>query len=406
MLVSPRVEALDVLLIGGGVAAARCARTLRRRGFAGSILLVGDEQDPPYNRPPLSKEALRGEVADELLAVEPAAWYERRRVGLLVGTRVVALDPVARIATLDDGLTSPWPVRFEQCLLASGAEARRLPIPGAERALSLRSLADVRAIRKRARPGLRAAVVGGGFIGTEVAASLADREMSVTLLETAPALWGGALGEVLSAWAVRTLERAGVTVRLRTQVSSLEPGGALVGGGEVDELVAADLLIAGVGVAPRVGLAEGAGLLVDDGVLVDDRQATSAAGIFAAGDVARPRAGERVEHWHAARETAERAALAMLGEPMPRRRAGWIYSDFAGQHLDVVGSLASDPGGSGSEPAVLGDPGSDRFVVAWSGRSGQLVQLAAVGGALAPEEARRLVEGGATLADLPRQPAD
>lgn len=324
----PPERRVDVLLIGGGVASVRCARMLRRRKFAGSILLVGDEPIAPYNRPPLSKELLRGEVAFELVAAEAESWYVRQRVDLLTDATVVSLDPDARLTSLADGST----VRFGQCLLATGASPRRPPIPGAAYAYLLRTLADAEAIRRHAQAGGRAVVVGGGFIGVEVAASLAAVGMRVTVLEMAPALWGGVLGPQLSDWAVDVLAASGVEVRTDVRATALESDAALLGG----ERLPADLLVAGVGVTPRAELASAAGLSVKDGVLTDERYRTSASWIFAAGDVARV-AGRRVEHWHAAREGGEAVALAMLDEPASASRAPWVFSEFGGASLDVVG---------------------------------------------------------------------
>ena len=219
----------DVLLVGGGVAAARCARTLRRGGFAGSIVLVGDEPLPPYNRPPLSKELLRGEVSEELILAEPESWYERRRVELLLGVPAAALDADARSVELADGTR----LAYGSCLLATGAEPRRPPVE----ARVLRTVADAHAIRDAAHPGGRVVVIGGGFIGVEVGASLAARGASVTLLERSPALWGGAFGPAVSDWAVGRLEAAGVDVRLGTPAGPENLGGA-------------DLVVGGVGVEP------------------------------------------------------------------------------------------------------------------------------------------------------------
>jgi NADPH-dependent 2,4-dienoyl-CoA reductase/sulfur reductase-like enzyme len=396
---------VDVLLVGGGVAAARCARTLRRRGFTGSILLVGDEPRAPYNRPPLSKELLRGEVPDALVAVEPDAWYTRRGVELATGTAVTALDPRRRIAELHPAVGRETTVRFEHCLIATGAEPARPPVPGARLAHLLRTLPDAQAIRRRAVPGAPAAVIGGGFIGVEVAASLAERGLRVTLLERERELWGGGLGRTLSAWGEGVLAGRGVAVRLGARVSRIEPDEVTLSiagtGGERGERIRADLVVAGVGVRPREALATASGLETGDGILVDERQATSAGGVFAAGDVARPRGGVRVEHWHAARETGERAALAMLGEVPPARRAPWIYSDFGGAHLDVVG-LVGPGAGAGAQERVLGDPSSGRFAVAWSGPSATLAGVAIAGGALAPEDARRLVEAAAPVEEAER----
>lgn len=370
-------RSVDVLLVGGGVASARCARTLRRRGFDGSILLVGDEAHVPYNRPPLSKELLRGEAPVDLIDAEPVTWYERHAVGLAIGVPAVALDPEARSVDLADGSR----VRFDRCLLATGAAPHRPPIPGAEHALLLRTVGDSLAIRERARPGERAVVIGGGFIGVEVAASLAVRGMTVTVLELSQALWSASLGNEVSTWAVEALAGVGVAVRLSTAASGLEADAVWVG----EERLAADLLVAGVGVSPRINLAESAGLAVDDGIVCDASQATSVAGIFVAGDVARAD-GVRVEHWHAAREGGERAALAILGAPLPTRRAPWIFSEFAGQQLDVVGLAPS-----WDEMKLIGDRGAQRFALAYL-RAGVVEQLSVVNGAIPVESARAFVE--------------
>jgi 3-phenylpropionate/trans-cinnamate dioxygenase ferredoxin reductase subunit len=368
----PPDREVDVLLIGGGVAAVRCARTLRRRKFAGSILLVGDEATLPYNRPPLSKELLRGEVDLELVAAEPASWYDRQRVDLLTDAPVASLDPDARLATLADGSR----IRFGQCLLATGAAPRRPPIPGAEHARLLRTLADAHALRAAAAPGARAVIVGGGFIGVEAAASLASLGVRVTVLEMAPALWGGTLGATVSAWAVGVLARAGVEVRLGEPVETLDGRDT-------------DVALLAVGVHPRTELASAAGLAVDDGIVTDERHATSAAGIYAAGDVARV-AGRRVEHWHAAREGGEAAALAMLDEPPPEPRAPWVFSEFAGESLDVVGWA---PTWDEAQPLL------DGRVVAYL-VDGRVAQLAIIDSSLPVDEARSLVASHPALEEV------
>ncbi|HEY7464049.1 MAG TPA: FAD-dependent oxidoreductase [Candidatus Limnocylindria bacterium] len=361
----------DVLLLGGGVAAARCARTLRRHGFAGSILLVSDEELPPYNRPPLSKELLRDDLPAELAFAEPLTWYERRGVELQLGMPAVALDPQQQTAELADGQL----LRYGQLLLATGAAPRRPAIPGAERAVLLRTLPDAERLRARAVAGQRAVVIGGGFVGVEVASSLATRGMAVTMIELADALWAGSLGTELSTWALARLAEAGVAVRLSAACEAVTDAGVRL----VDETLPADLVVAGVGVTPRVELAAVAGLEVDDGVLVEDGQRTSAAGIFAAGDMARPRGGARIEHWHAARETGERAALAMLDAELPPRPAPWVFSEVAGTTLDVVGWAPT-------WDEVVEVPGGFAYVV-----GGRVAQLAIIGGAIPVEAARELM---------------
>lgn len=380
------LRSVDVLLLGGGVAAARCARTLRRHGFSGSILLVSDEELPPYNRPPLSKELLRDDLPSELVLAEPMAWYERRGVELALATSVVGLDVEERTVTLADGAR----LRFAQLLLATGAEPRRPILPGAEHAVLLRTLSDAEGLRSRAVAGQRAVVIGGGFIGVEVASSLAARGMAVTIVEVAPALWAGTLGTALSDWARQRLASVSVEVRLRATCESVAPGGVRL----ASERLAADLIVAGVGVLPRVHLAEAAGLEVDNGVLVDEAQRTSAAGVFAAGDMARPRDGMRVEHWHAAREGGERAALAMLDQPVPPRRAPWVFSEFAGRTLDVFGLAAGLTNQRTFEKAGA------LAAVAFGDRGGPVQQLAVVDAAISPEVARALVERRATVDEI------
>ncbi len=362
---------VDVLLIGAGVASVRCARTLRRRGFTGSILLAGEERSIPYNRPPLSKELLRGEAPVELTWAEQPEWYPRQGVELALGVAVEELDVARARAKLADGAL----VRFGHCLIATGARPRVPPVPGAEHAILLRTAADSQAIHARAVAGRRAVVVGGGFIGVEVAASLAAIGMQVTVLEMASALWGGAFGPALSDWAGGVLAEHGVSVRLGTAVTRLEADAAWAG----DERLPADLLIAGVGVSPRVELAQE--LHLDDGIVVGERRRSSVPNVFAAGDVARV-SGRRVEHWHAARAGGEAAAFGMLGLAPPPQRAPWVFSEFAGQQLDVVGWA----------------PTFDETVSLLGGRllaylrDGLVAQLAVINGAVPVEAARALVE--------------
>jgi len=371
---------VDALLIGGGVAAVRCARTLRRRGFGGSIVIVGDEAVAPYNRPPLTKELLRLDLPRELIAAEPPEWYERQRVELLTGIPVVALDPGSQEAELADGTR----LRYTQCVLATGAAPRRPPIPGAERAMLLRTVEDAEALRVHAVAGSRAVVLGGGFIGVEVAGSLAERGVQVTLLELSDGLWGGSLGPKVSSWAVARLEAAGMDVRLGTPVTEIGQGMVRT----ASERLTADYVLAGVGVTPRTELAERAGLAVDDGVVVDESRRTSDPSVFAAGDMARPADGPRVEHWHAAREAGEAAALGMLGEPPQPRRAPWVFSEFAGSTLDVVGWAPT-----WDEIVVRG--GIHAYVAA-----GRVLQFAILEGAVPVEEARAFVERNAPLDEL------
>jgi 3-phenylpropionate/trans-cinnamate dioxygenase ferredoxin reductase subunit len=383
--VAGTAETTDVLLIGGGVASVRCARTLRREGFDGRILLIGDERTLPYNRPPLSKELLRDDLPDALVHAEPATWYERRKVEFRLGTTVVGLDVEARTAELWDGAL----VRYEKCLLATGAAPRTLPVPGGAGVPTLRTLADARRLRATATGNgdQRAVVIGGGLIGVEVASSLASLGLSPTLLAIENRLWAGRLGEELSAWAVGRLRDGGVEVRLETRASEVLDGRARTAAGEID----GNLLLAGVGVEPRVGLAEGAGLEVADGIVVDGEGRTSDPTVWAAGDVARSGA-RRDEHWHHARSSGERAALSMLGRTLDPQRAPWTFSEVAGTPFDVVGDGAgTDWEGWLRPPSVL-----------LRASAGRVVQVAIIGGAADVGAARELVERGASVSEVER----
>ena len=366
------------------MASVRCARTLRRHGFDGSILLVGDEERAPYNRPPLSKELLRADLPDELVAAEPASWYARRSVELLTGARVVAIDPDARRATLGDGST----VDFERCLVATGAELRRLSIPGGEQALMLRTASDARRLRAAAIAAPRGApvvVVGGGFIGLEVASALADLGLRPTVVELAQTLWGGALGGDLAAWAATRLAAIGIDLRLGSAATSLADDAVWLG----DERLPAEFVVAGIGVLPRDGLAAAAGIAVGDGILCDAQQRTSRSAVWAAGDVARVD-GRRVEHWHAAREAGERAALSMLGLAVPAPLPPWVFSEIAGAMLDVIGAVDG-----WDEERWLTPAGVLAYL-----HAGRVVGLASVDGALPAETGRRLVAAGASVDEV------
>lgn len=369
-----------MLLIGGGVTSVRCARALRKEGFDGRIVIVGDEADPPYNRPPLTKELLRDDLPDDLVLAEPASWFERRGIDLVTGQDVVDLDLEAKEATLADGAR----IRFDRCLLATGAEPRRLPVPGGEAALTLRTLPDARRLRRRATaagPGTPVVIVGGSFIGIEVASSLAALGLRPTIAEVGERLWAGRLGDELAAWAADRLGAAGIALRLKSAATRIDAAGAWVG----DDHLPAAFVVAGVGVQPRVELAERAGLEVGDGIVVDDRQRTSHPAAWAAGDVAR-RGAVRVEHWHSAREDGERAARSMLGLPVAPAPEPWFFSEVAGTSLDVIGMAAA-----WDEERWLGD----RLLAFAEG--GRLVQLASIGSAMDAGRMRELVAARASV---------
>jgi 3-phenylpropionate/trans-cinnamate dioxygenase ferredoxin reductase subunit len=383
----------ELLLVGGGVASVRCARALRKEGFDGRIVLVGAEPTAPYNRPPLSKELLREDLPDELVLAEPDRWYERRGVDLILGRRVTGLDPDATEATLDDGTR----IRFERCVLATGAEPRTLPVAGGDDAILLRTLEDarrLRAVAAAAGPGAPVIVIGGSFIGIEVASSLRALGLLPTIVERADRLWSGRLGSELASWAADRLKEAGIAMRLGARVDRISDGGAWVDG----EHLPAAFVVAGVGVRPRDELASAAGLQVDDGIVVDAEQRTSHPAIWAAGDVAR-HGPLRIEHWHAAREGGERAARSMLGIPVAPPPEPWFFSEVTGTSLDVVG-LAS----AWDEERWVADG-----LLAYVGE-GAVVQLASIGSVMDASRMREIVAArpnvdavawGPTLTNVP-----
>ncbi len=376
-----RVE-VDVLLIGGGVASARCARALRRHGFEGSVLLVGEEAVPPYNRPPLSKEILRG-APEELLAAEPARWYERHFVAVVTGVAVVRLDPASRVATLSDART----VAFRHCLVATGAAPNPLRVPGGERALQLRTADDARRIRQagEAAPGAEVVVVGGGLIGVEVGAALAALGLRPTIVELTAWLWGGSLGTLLDAWARERLAASGVQVATRAAVTGIGAGEAWLS----DRSLPAAFVVAGIGVRPRAELAVAAGIGGVDGVPVGSDQRTTHPAIWAAGDVTTVD-GRASEHWHAAREAGERAAASMLGLELPPPRAPWTFTEVAGVTVDVFGNADPDD----TEEWI-----SDGSVIVRA-RGGVATQLVVIGSAVAAQDARLMVEERTSVVEL------
>jgi NADPH-dependent 2,4-dienoyl-CoA reductase/sulfur reductase-like enzyme len=253
----------------------------------------------------------------------------------------------------------------------------------------LRTIADARRLGAAVRPSETAVIVGGGFIGVEVASSLAARGVRVVVAELADALWGGTFGAELSSWARARLEDAGVVVRTGAAATAIDEHAVRLG----DERIAAGVVLVAAGVTPRTELAADAGLDVDDGIVTDALHRTSAPSVFAAGDVARV-AGARVEHWHAAREGGERAALAMLDEPVPPARAPWVFSEVAGHQLDVVGSATN-----AAQVRRIGD--QERFALAYVS-DGVVEQVAIVDAAVLVDDARALVERGASVEELER----
>jgi len=323
-------EPRTVAVVGAGLAGAKAVEALRTEGYDGRLVLFGDEPHRPYERPPLSKGYLQGNDERDTVFVHPENWYGEHDVDLRLGVEATALDTDAKVVH-----TSAGDLAYDRLLLATGAEPIRLAVPGAAPSdvLTLRSLADCRAIIARAGAARRVLVIGASFIGLEVAASLRTRglEVHVVAPEARPLerVMGPQLGDVIRA----LHEEKGVHFHLENTVTGFEAGRATLKDGTV---LQADFAVAGVGVRPRTQLAESAGLALDKGVLVNRQLETSAPGIYAAGDIARwpdkySGAAIRVEHWVVATRQGQTAARNMLGQAEEFTPAPFFWS----QHYDV-----------------------------------------------------------------------
>lgn len=324
----PPVQPDTVVIVGSGAAGAAAAEELRKTGYRGPVTIIGVE--PPVDRPNLSKDYLAGNAPEEWIPLRSADFYAERDIDLLTGVSVTRLDRAERIVELDDGRR----VGYGALLLATGAEPRRLPLPGADSAHVhyLRSLEDSRAIISALSGTDRAVVVGAGFIGLEVAASLRHRGLGVTVVAPEEIPLAHAVGEAVGRFVAGLHSEHGVDLRLGRGLAEIGPDQVVLDDGTT---IACQLVVVGVGVAPRTGLAEAAGLEVDNGVVVDDRLRTADPHIWAAGDVASyavPGGGHlRVEHWVAAERQGQAAARNILGHNLPFRDPPFFWS----QHYDV-----------------------------------------------------------------------
>lgn len=320
-----------VVVLGAGAAGANAVETLRREGFDGEITLVDRDPAGPVDRPNLSKDYLAGTAPEEWISLRSSEFYAEHRIELVLGVAVQAIDTSVRRVRLDDGRE----LAYDALLYALGAEPIRLAIPGADRdhVHLLRSLGDSRELIERARTARRAVVIGASFIGLEAAAALRARGLSVTVVAPESTPLARVLGDEVGAFIRKLHEDKGVHFHLQARPTSIgERSVTLDDGAELE----ADLVVMGVGVRPSVAIAQAAGIAVDGGVLTDSRLATSAPGVWAAGDVARyaTASGERrrVEHWVHAGRQGQVAALGILG----RAKAFEAPPFFWSVHYDVT----------------------------------------------------------------------
>ena len=382
----------DFLLIGGGLASANCASELRKGGAAGSILLVGREPEPPYERPPLSKEYMRGEASREDAYVNPVSWYEENDVELLSGVNVMSIDPGARTAKLQGGEE----VAFGKALLGTGSMVNILRVEGAENEgiHYLRAFGNSDAIRADAEAAEHVVLIGGSYIGTEVAASLTAKGVKCTIVMMEDIVLSRTFGEEAGRWFQETIEGHGVTVHGGEELEAFEGDGrvraVLTKSGLAIEC---DAVVVGAGVRPDTMLAQRAGLEVDNGVICDAKLETSLEGVYAAGDccsydsVVHNRR-IRVEHWDVAIQQGLHAAKSMLGSDADYEVVPYFFSDLADwASLESVG-----PAQEWDREVWRGDRDSGEFLV-WYLKDGR------VAGALSVERSEDLAEARRMIAD-------
>jgi len=348
-----------ILIIGAGHAGGSVAAFLRQYGHEGPIVLVGEEDAPPYQRPPLSKAWLKGEADLEALLLRPLSFYAEQNIDFRPSTVAVSVDPEAKTVAFHDGTSEPYDV----LVLATGSTARKLPVPGGDHPdlLELRTLKDAERLKAVLGPGKRLAVVGGGYVGLEAAASARALGAEAVVIERAPRVLARVASETLSAFFTAQHRARGVEIITGAEVVAVAHDGVTLADGST---VQADAVLVGVGALACDSLARSAGLRCDDGVVVDDQARTSDPAIFAVGDMTRrpiPVHGgvsHRLESVPNALEQAKQAAAAIVGRPGPAPEVPWFWSDQYDFKLQIAGlPFEAD------RQVVRGDPSAGGFAV-------------------------------------------
>ena len=393
----PLSDSDTLLVIGGGQAAAQTIASARLWGFAGEIRLIGEETALPYQRPPLSKAYLKGEMDEERLYFKPAEWYADQNVETRLGIRAEAIDREARSVSLSDGSA----VSYDAMVLATGSRPRPLPLDGAklEGVHELRDLHDVDGLKPVVTAGKAMVIVGAGYIGLEAAAVARQLGANVTVLEMADRVLARVTSPVMSEFYTKLHETNGVRIMTGATLTALHGEHGRIKSAELADgtRLNADIVLIGIGILPNSELAEAAGLTCDGGIVVDEDARTSDRRIFAAGDcTVRPlvhygRAG-RLESVHNAIEQGKLAAAAITGRDRPKLDAPWFWSDQYSAKLQIAGlSEGYD------EHIVRGDPESGSFSVFYF-QFGKLIAVDAVNAAPEFIVTKKLIISGASLA--------
>ncbi|MEM8616319.1 MAG: FAD-dependent oxidoreductase [Pseudomonadota bacterium] len=386
----------NIVIIGGGQAAAQACASLRQFGFAGKITLVGDEAVLPYQRPPLSKAYMKGEMAEERLFFKPEAWYEEQNIDVILSMRAESIDRSAREVQIEHGGCLP----YDALIISTGSRPRALPIDGADLdgVFDLRGLTDVERIRPQMMAGQRLVIVGAGYIGLEAAAVARQMGLEVTVLEMADRVLARVTSPVMSAFYEKEHRAQGVDIRTGARLASLKGNGAVEAAVLADGTeLAANMVLVGIGILPNVELAKEAGIACSNGILTDRDARTNDPRVFAAGDCAARqlvhygRKG-RLESVHNAIEQGKLAAAAIMNKPRPVEDCPWFWSDQYDLKLQIAGlSEGYD------EIVVRGNPEARKFAAFYL-RASKLIAVDAINNAPEFLASKRLIMSGACLA--------
>lgn len=391
------MDRYDVLIVGAGHGGAQAAVMLRQLGFEGSIAMLGDERDPPYERPPLSKEYFSGEKSFERILIRPASFWAERDVTMLLGRRVVSVDAAAHSVTLADGAS----IGYGKMIWATGGSPRRIPCPGGDLpgVHGVRTREDADAMLAEIENVTDVVVIGGGYIGLEAAAVLSKFGKKVTVLEALDRVLARVAGEPLSRFYEAEHRAHGVDVRLGVSVTALEGENGRVSGVRLDDrtLLPAQMVIVGIGIVPAVAPLIDAGAAGNNGVDVDEYCRTSLPDIYAIGDCAAHAndfaggARIRLESVQNANDQASVAARSIIGEPQPYRAVPWFWSNQYDLRLQTVGlSTGFD------QTVIRGDREQRSFSIVYL-KDGRVIALDCVNATKDYVQGRALVAGGAVI---------